>query len=285
MEGGGTSRVLAAEQERPGPSHQTASPRPNDGEPVALSNRLFDEAKAYLAAGDVVSACAAFARSNALVPRVGTVLNLGLCREKEGRFLLAREALQTALALLKKDGGRHDRVEIAVEHLRSVEAALSWLSFDMPEGPSAASVEVRVDGELIDVTADAIPVESGVHRITATAADCVPWDMELSVSPAAERRTIRIGPLVPLVPRVPPPVPATAPVTSVSTAMVRPETAPVARAESSSSAPTSEGQTRARRWLWVGGGVTVIAAAVVTVLLVSTSRSQYPSSTIRETYP
>jgi len=271
----------------------TVAARSSEEDPVVISNRLFDAAKASEAAGDVASACEAFDRSYALVPRIGTLLNLGLCHEQQGRFLLAREALHEAVRLLTRGGGRRDRLEIATAHLRTVEAALSWLDFELPPLSSTAPIEVRVDEAPVDLTKGPVPVETGDHRIKVTATGYLPRTIELSIGPAPERRIVRVERLVPVPAAEREPVAnAAAPATGASLEAATPST----RAGSSASAATAPGSLRAapvsrrqapaRTWLWVGGGVAVAAAAALAVVLLIGARSpQYPSSTVSERYP
>lgn len=280
-----TMATLATASGISGPAEVTGvADRSGDEDPVVLSNRLFGAAKASQAAGDVASACEAFDRSYALVPRIGTLLNLGLCREQQGRLLLARGALQTALALLTRGGGRRDRLEIAGAHLRAVEAALSWLTFELPEVASATPMELRLDEEAVDPTKGAVPVEAGEHRILVTAAQHLPRTIELSVGPGPERRNVRIEPLVPAA-AAPPPAPEPA----ASGAARSLTTTAAAKKEPPPSSPRPAAPSPAdaipRGWLWVGGGVAVVAAAIAVVLLSSAGSPHYPPSTVSGTYP
>jgi Flp pilus assembly protein TadD len=96
----------------------------NPDEPTARSNGLFAEGKRLLSKGDVPAACARFAESHRLAPRGGTLLNLGLCHEREGKLEDARRELAEALIRAQKDG-RADREPIAREHLAAVESRLA----------------------------------------------------------------------------------------------------------------------------------------------------------------
>jgi tetratricopeptide (TPR) repeat protein len=97
---------------------------PVAAETLARADALFAEGRRLLEKGSVAAACARFQESNALAPRGGTALNLGLCLEQVGDLGVARVALQAALARALEDG-RTDRVPIAREHLAAVESRLA----------------------------------------------------------------------------------------------------------------------------------------------------------------
>src|SRR5690242_9793251 len=66
----------------------------------ATADRLFDEGRAAMAAKDYASACPKLEESQRLDPALGTLLNIGLCYEGQGRVASAlavwREAEEQA---------------------------------------------------------------------------------------------------------------------------------------------------------------------------------------------
>ena len=58
---------------------------PPDGAKKAAAQALFDEGKRLMDAGQFAQACPKFADSEKLDPGVGTLLNLGVCYEKNGQ--------------------------------------------------------------------------------------------------------------------------------------------------------------------------------------------------------
>jgi tetratricopeptide (TPR) repeat protein len=93
-------------------------------EATARANALFAQAKRLLSTGEVAAACARFEESHRLAPRAGTLLNLGLCHERQGKLEDARRELAEALAAAQRDG-RTDREPIAREHLAVVDNRLA----------------------------------------------------------------------------------------------------------------------------------------------------------------
>src|SRR5437868_2773215 len=84
---------------------QAASPTADD---KALATILFRDGRTLLAAGKVLEACLKFEESQRLDPAGGTILNLALCHEREGRLARAWSEFKEAEAVARGDG-RSDR--------------------------------------------------------------------------------------------------------------------------------------------------------------------------------
>jgi hypothetical protein len=168
---------------------------------VARANALFDEGKKLLDAGEIASACASFAESQRLAPRGGTLLNLGLCHEREGKLLDAFRELAAALEVAKKEG-RTDREPLATSHLAAVDAKLSWLVLVPPPNVKEEDVSFAVDGTHVE-NSGAVPVESGEHVVAASASGFRAREAKVAVGAAPERRTVRIEALEALAPAAP----------------------------------------------------------------------------------
>jgi hypothetical protein len=246
-----------------------------DAETLALSNSLFETGKRDLAKRNVIAACDSFERSYALVPRVGTLLNLGLCHEQQGRLLAARSDLQAAIQMLESTSGRPDRMAIAEEHLRAIEAALSWVDLDVAPEIDRTQVELTLDGAPVLPAVDSVPVESGEHRIEVRSRGFITRTIVAVVGPA-QRWTVHIDPLqrspVPIGEQVAPPQLLT----------TRKPTTPTVTIQTQM--PGESDRRRISPWIWVGGGV-AIAAGVAAAIVLAMSHPRYPSSDVRGTYP
>ncbi len=136
---------------------------------------LFNEGKKLQKEGKIAEACRKFEGSYRIDPAGGTVLNLGLCHEKEGKIATAWGELKEALASAKK-ANRKDREKIARERIEAIEPRLPFMVViaDKPiEG-----LAVTVDGGTIAAEAlgAQLPIDPGSHTVKATAPKHDAWE-------------------------------------------------------------------------------------------------------------
>src|SRR5262249_36741107 len=90
---------------------------------AAAAEALFHEGRKLLADGNVSAACPKFAESYRLDPAIGSLLNLAMCHEREGRTASAwsefREAEAQAASL-----GDTARRQLAATHAAALEPAM-----------------------------------------------------------------------------------------------------------------------------------------------------------------
>lgn len=164
---------------------------------LARSNALFAEGKRQLNAGEVAAACSTFAESHRLVPRGGTLLNLALCREREGKLIDAFRTLHEALAMARQDD-RDDRIAIALEHIAGVEARLSWVELQLPGNVDPAGLTVRLDrSPVVHREWSAIPIQPGAHVLEVEGEGVETWRTTFSVEIAPRRLVIVVPALSP----------------------------------------------------------------------------------------
>ncbi|MDB4973358.1 MAG: hypothetical protein JWN48_1699 [Myxococcaceae bacterium] len=199
-------------------------------ETLMQSNALFAQGKRALETGQTAAACASFAESFRLLPRGGTLLNLGLCREQEGRASEAWRVLRSALTVAQRDG-RSDRVPIAQEHIARLEGRLSFVALSLPHDVDPSWVALRLDGSPISREEWAgVPLEPGEHLLSAEALGFETWSTKLTIGQTPVRLVVPIGPLVArpspnetpdalraAAPPTPPSVPASTPSVPAST--------------------------------------------------------------------
>ncbi len=180
----------------------------------ALARELFQQGRALMAKKDYVKACAKLAESQRIDPATGTLLNLAVCHEAEGKTASAWAEFNDALSLSRQDG-RKDRVELATKHIANLEPRLSRLTIDVPPDARVAGLEIKLDDGRVGRTAwgTAVPVDPGTHTVRALAAGWKEWQTEITVGADADGQTVSVPALQrePTQARPPPPSERAAP--------------------------------------------------------------------------
>jgi hypothetical protein len=162
-----------------------------------LAQNLFEDARRLMNDGKFGEACPKFAESQRLDPGGGTLLNLAVCHEKEGRLASASAELQAALTIANRDG-RKDRQQLARERLAVVTPKLSTVTVTVAAGADIEGLDIKVDDSTITRAAWGTPiaVDPGAHRIEATAPARKRFTAFLTIDRAAQKERIEVPPLV-----------------------------------------------------------------------------------------
>ena len=121
--------------------------------------------------GQFADACPKLAESQRLDPGGGTLLNLGFCRQNEGKLASAWAAYNEALSQAIKDG-RKDRESMARVHVDELDGKYSKLAVDVSDGArKIEGLEIRVDNTPVRQAAWGVlaPIDKGTHGIIVTA--------------------------------------------------------------------------------------------------------------------
>lgn len=216
---------------------------------------LFKDGKLLLDKGKVAEACRKLEDSLRLDPAAGTLLNLAVCHEKEGRTASAWYELNDALASARRDN-RPERIKLAEEHIAALEPKLLRLSVEVPKEHDLPDLEVRRDGAVLARAGwgSATPVDPGDHKLEARAPGRLPWSETVKVDPSAPSRTVKIPALLPDpdAAKTPPP----APLASSSAASAAPPPPPPP--------PSSRGTTGIVAT--AVGGALLVTAGVVSIV-------------------
>ena len=127
----------------------------------ALAQALFEEGRHHVAEGRIQEGCAALARSEAIDPSAGTLLNLALCHEAMGRVDLAEDEFETSLAIANVDR-REDRAQIAREHLARLRTADEPAERSQPQSLAAQGSSMSPISPSSPVMASSLPTR-GPH--------------------------------------------------------------------------------------------------------------------------
>jgi hypothetical protein len=155
-----------------------------------MAQSLFEDGRRLMAAGDFANACPKLTESQALDPSGGTLLNLALCYEKQGRLATAWSDFKEALSVARRDN-RADRFEVASEHLATLEPQVPLVTIRV--AGAKPEQQVLLDGAAVRAAAwdTPIAVDPGPHRLESRAAGHTTWSGPLEMA-VAERKVVVI---------------------------------------------------------------------------------------------
>ena len=170
----------------------TERARAADPREQQLAQALFDEARQLMEAKRYPEACPKLAESQRLDPGGGTLLNLAVCHEKEGKVASAQAEFNDALSLAIRDG-RKERQDLARERLAVIDAKVPRVSVTVAPEADVEGLEVKLDGLVLRRAAwgVAAPVDPGLHRVEATAPGARSWRIDVP-GEIAEKKTVRV---------------------------------------------------------------------------------------------
>jgi hypothetical protein len=176
---------------------------------------LFQEGRALMAEGRIPEACLKLEESQRIDSGGGTLLNLALCHEREGRLARAWSEFKEAELVARADSRRAAEVE-AANHVGALEPRLSRLTIVVSASAQVEGLVVERDGRVVGRGAwsTAIPVDAGAHIVRATAPGREPFSATVVMAPESDARTVEIPVLATPIVAVPPtraalpPVPA-----------------------------------------------------------------------------
>ena len=153
---------------------------------------LFREGRKLLKEGKVAEACDKLEASARIDEGVGTLLNVGDCREKNAQLATAWAAFLHAASSAH---AKHDEREaLAKQRAAALEPRLSLLTISVPESS-------RVDGLVIkrnDVPVDpalwneGVPVDAGTYEISGEAPGHEPWSTKVVIRGEAQKQSVEV---------------------------------------------------------------------------------------------
>lgn len=187
------SRVAAAESVDVSPEHR------------ALAETLFFTGRGLMEAKRYAEACEKFSESYRLDPAAGTLLNLAVCHEEDGKIASAWGEYRQAL-LDARRMGRQDRIELVEERLAAIEPALPKLTIVVPLGVVVPGMVVKRNSVPLGEAAWnlELPVDPGDVAVTIEAPGYETERLRVRVE-RREQRSITLAPLEKAV-EPPPPV-------------------------------------------------------------------------------
>ncbi len=176
----------------------------------AVAEALFRDARQLSTSERWAEACPKFAESQRLDPKLGTLLYLATCHEREGKLASAWVEFTEARAQAAR-ANQNDRERIAKERATAIEPRLSRIVVEA-EAPTAG-LTLELDGKALSsaVLGSPIPVDPGDHTIGASAPDREPTTLKVSIVGEGQLLKVRVPALrsrevAPPPPPKPPPV-------------------------------------------------------------------------------
>ena len=168
------------------------SAAPN-AERTAAAKTLFDQAQALMEQQKYPEACSKFLASNLQVARVGTLLNLGDCYQRNGQNASAWATYNDALNLARRQG-RPDYEKFAKEKVAELEPTLYHLTITVPAPAAVEGMIIKRDKNALDAGGWGvpIPIDPGVHSIEVSAPKKKPQTLTVEVDAAHTDATIEV---------------------------------------------------------------------------------------------
>ncbi len=165
---------------------------------------LFRDGRALIKAHKLAEGCAKLAASERIESSVGTLLNLGDCREALGQNATAWAMFKKAEAAARRAGNDLARMTEAHRRADKLEPMLATLVVTV--GSPSPSEVVHRAGELVDPATwgTALPVDPGKLEIVAEAPGRVPWHGTVTIDTILRHQVVAI-PALALAPLPPPP--------------------------------------------------------------------------------
>jgi len=166
----------------------------------AEAEALFRDGRTLIKTGKLAAGCDKLAASERLESSIGTLLNLGDCREKLGKLASAWAAFRKAEAMARRSGSEDRRQGEAGRRAAALEPRMANLVIDV--GHRVDGEVVRRDDEVVDEAGwnTPLPVDPGRYTITAEAPGHQPWQTTVAIEPGTRRRLVEVPGLVPTEP-------------------------------------------------------------------------------------
>lgn len=142
----------------------------------SLAAALFDQGRTLMNDGKLDEACAKLTESQRLDPGGGTLLNLALCHEKQGKIATAWTEFREARALAKRDN-RPDRESAADGEIAKLEPQLFKISIVVAPDVKVPGLVVEIDGSPFPEAGwgTPFPVDPGTRSILVKAPGYKEW--------------------------------------------------------------------------------------------------------------
>ncbi len=171
----------------------------------AIAQGLFDEGRKLMNEKKFAEACPRLERSYKLDPAAGTLLNLAVCHEGQGKTATALAEFRDSVALARREN-RNDRLGFAQKHIDALKNRICTLT--VTQAGHESGLEWKLDGAKVGTESlgIALPIDPGGHVIEASAPGKQAWKTSFEITRDGETKSLEIPTLVPLPPQPKPEV-------------------------------------------------------------------------------
>lgn len=153
---------------------------------------LFREGRKLIKSGRLEAGCDKLDASEKLESSVGTLLNLGDCREKLGRIASAWAAFRKAEATAKLRGRDEKRRNEAARRAQALEPRLSHLVIVVTSKPDG--LVIKRDDEVVEspLWNTPLPLDPDTYTIVAEAPGYKPWRTQVEIGDKQRRQLVTV---------------------------------------------------------------------------------------------
>jgi hypothetical protein len=160
----------------------------------AAAESLFNAGRALMDSGHPAEACPKFEASFRAEPSGGTLLNLALCHQLQGRTASAWAEYRRAADMIRALG-QQERADEAMRYALELEPRLSQLAVSVT-GPVPGLRVLRGGVPLVDgAWGVGLPVDPGRHRLIASAPGYQSWSTDVEIGANGDRKAVAVPPL------------------------------------------------------------------------------------------
>jgi len=146
-----------------------------------IAEALFRSARDLMRAGRYAEACRKLEQSQRLARAAGTLLNLAICHEQEGRLATAWLEYEESLGLAVRLN-RPDREAVIRERMAALEPRISHVRIVVADDARVEGLAISHDGTNVPEVSWGVrlSLDLGKHTFRATAPGYRPWSAEIT---------------------------------------------------------------------------------------------------------
>jgi len=152
---------------------------------------LLQQGQKLMKAHQYAKACPLIADSQRTSPQPSTLLQLGLCHEKQGKIATAFGEFNTVLLQTR---GADPSAKEAKKHIATLGPDIPKLTISVPPGSENAGLQVSLDGLPVATSAWGLPnpIDPGSHQVSAVVKGKPPWLATVNIAKPGEQKTVEV---------------------------------------------------------------------------------------------